>query len=200
MRPEGGKAVGGGGSPCGEGADAAGSVILAESAPCQVLDVGGACWATLVAAAGASAEPVPPPEGTVKNEAKAVLVAGKNSRRPERQSLAAITRVTNLPERAERSSILIRGPYVRKSRKSEDAKGSPPQAALSGWGTSPLKPTRGMGEARVRSPQARMRKIPPSSGGMRLLDPVRLCSVAGSGQRDRKSAFSLALPSRYSRV
>ena len=55
MRPEGGKAVGGAGSPCGEGADAPGSVISAESAPCEVLDVGGTCWATLVAAVGDSA-------------------------------------------------------------------------------------------------------------------------------------------------
>ena len=43
-----------------------------------------------------------------------------------------------------------------------------------------------------------MRKIPPSSTGMRLLDPVRSCSVAGPGKRDRKSAFPLALPLRYS--
>ena len=77
MRREGGKAVGGAGSPCREGADAAGSVITAESAPCGVLDVGGACWATLVVAAGASAEPAPPPEGTAKNKAKAMSVAGK---------------------------------------------------------------------------------------------------------------------------
>ena len=77
MRPEGGKAVGGAGSPCGKGADAAGSVISAESAPCEVLDVEGACWATLVVAAGASAKPVPPPEGTEKTETKAVSVAGK---------------------------------------------------------------------------------------------------------------------------
>ena len=69
MRPEGGKGVGDAGSPCGEGADAAGSVISAESASCEVLDMGGACWATVVKAAGASAEPVPPPEDT---EAKAV--------------------------------------------------------------------------------------------------------------------------------
>ena len=77
MRPEGGKAVGGAGSPCGEGSDAAGAVVSAESAPCGVLDVGGACWATLVAAAWASAEPVPPPEGTAKTEAKALSAEGK---------------------------------------------------------------------------------------------------------------------------
>ena len=159
MRPVGGKAVGGAGSPCGEGADAAGSVISAESAPCEVLDVGGACWATLVA------EPVPPPEGTAKTEAKAVSVAGKNSQRPRQQSpvvTAAVKRSTNLPEGAERSSILIRGLCVRKSRKPKEAKGSPPKTALSGWGTSPLKPTPGIGEARVRITQApwRVRQKP----------------------------------------
>ena len=79
MRPEGGKAVGGDGSPCGEGADAAGSVIAVESAPCNVLDEEGACRVTLVTAAGASADPVPPSEGTAKTEAKAASAAGKFS-------------------------------------------------------------------------------------------------------------------------
>ena len=143
------------------------------------------------------------PGGYGKNRSESSVGGRKISPRPGRQSsvvTAAVTRATNLPEGAESSSILTRGPCVRKSRKSEEAKGSPPKTALSGWGTSPLKPTSGIGEARVRSPQARMRKIPPSSTGMRLLDPVRSCSVAGTGKRDRKSAFLLALPLRYSRV
>ena len=37
----------------------------------------------------------------------------------------------------------------------------------------------------MRNRHARMRKIPPSSTGMRLLDPVRPCSVAASGKLDR---------------
>ena len=101
MRPEGGKAVGGAGSPFGKGADAAGSVIVAESAPCEVLDGEGGCWTTLVAAAVASAEPVPPSEGTAKTEARAVSAAGNTSPRPGRQSsvaTAAVTRATNLAE------------------------------------------------------------------------------------------------------
>ena len=89
---------------------------------------------------------------------------------------------------------------ANNSGTSEEAKGSPPKTALSGRGTSPLEPTPGIGDARVRSPEARMRKIPPSSTGIRLLDPVRSCSVAGPGKRDRKSAFLLALSLRYSRV
>ena len=39
-----------------------------------------------------------------------------------------------------------------------------------------------------------MKKIPPSSMGARLPGPLRSCYVADSGQRDRKSAFPLALP------
>ena len=77
MRPEGGKAVGGAGSPDGEGVDAARSVIAAESAPREVLDGEGACWATVIAAAGASTEPMPPSEGAAKTEAKAVSASGK---------------------------------------------------------------------------------------------------------------------------
>ena len=46
MKPEGGEAVGGAGLPGGEGVYAAGSVIAAELAPCEVLVGGGACWAT----------------------------------------------------------------------------------------------------------------------------------------------------------
>ena len=102
MRPEGDKAVGGAGSPGGEGADAAGSVI-AE----------GICCATAVAAAGASPQLVPISEVTSKTEATAVSAARNNSPRPGRRSAVmtvAYTRVTNLPGVAERSPILIRGP------------------------------------------------------------------------------------------
>ena len=130
MRPEGDKAVGGAGSPCGEEVDAAGSVISAQSAPSEVLDVGGAWWATLVAAAGASAEPVPPPEGTAKTEAKAVSAAGKNYPRAGRQSsvvTAADTRATNLPEGTEKSSIFTCGPCVRKSQNPKRQKGAHPK-------------------------------------------------------------------------
>ena len=62
MRPEGGKTVGGAGSSGVEEADVVKSVIAAESAPCEVLVWEVACWATTVAAAWASAEPVPPSE------------------------------------------------------------------------------------------------------------------------------------------
>ena len=80
MQPERGEAVGGAGSLGGEGADAAGSVIAAESAPCEVLVGKTECWATAIAAAGAFSEPVPSLESTAKTDAKAVLAAGKNLR------------------------------------------------------------------------------------------------------------------------
>ena len=124
LMPESGKAVGGAGSPCGEGAGTDGSVISAESTPCGVLDVGGTCCVTLIAAAGASMEPVPPPKVTGKTEVTAVSAAGKNSPPLGRQSsmvTAAATRATIIPEGEERSSIFIRGPCVRKSRKFEEA-------------------------------------------------------------------------------
>ena len=85
----------------------------------------------------------------------------------------AETRATNVPEGAERSSILIlvRGPFVRKSQKSTEMKRNPPKAVVSVRGTCPPKPTPGSGEERVRSPYEV--DIPPSSKGLRLVDPLR---------------------------
>ena len=99
MRSEGVKAVGGAGSPGGERVDAAGSVIAAESARCE-----GARWVTALAAAGASAEPVPPLEGTAQTEAKTVSAAGKKYPRPGRRS----TVVTVEDTQATRSPKKIR--------------------------------------------------------------------------------------------
>ena len=61
-------------------------------------------------------------------------------------------------------------------------------------GISPPKPTPGIGGEGVLSQQTFMRYIPPSSTGLRLVDPLRSCFVAGSGKRDRKSALPFALP------
>ena len=99
MRPQGGNAVVGAGSPGGERTDASESVMATELAPCE-----GACLATAIAAAGASAEPVPPSEGTPKNEAKAVSAAGKIAPRSGRQSTvvtAADARTTKRPSPAD---------------------------------------------------------------------------------------------------
>ena len=86
--------------------------------PCVEL-LEGVGWATVVAAAGASAEPVLTSMGTAKTEAKALSAAGKARPRPgQRSTLAteAETRPTKLPEGAERSPILIRGPCVRNRK------------------------------------------------------------------------------------
>ena len=110
---------------------------------------------TVVAAAGASAEPVPTSVGTAETEVKSLSAAGKARPRPGQRSTVATdteTRATNLPEGAERSLILKRGPCVRKSQKSAEVKGSPPKTALSVLGTSPPKPTPGIGEEGVFSP------------------------------------------------
>ena len=68
MRSEDGFTVGGAGEPGEAGADAVGPVVSTESVPCVGL-LGGVGWATAVATAGASAEPVPTSVGTAKTEA-----------------------------------------------------------------------------------------------------------------------------------
>ena len=118
MRSEDGVTVGGAGEPGEAGADALGPVVSIESVPCVGL-LEGFGWATAVAAAGASAEPAPTLAGTAKTETKSLSAAGKARPRPGQRptvAMGAETRVTNLPEGAEGSSILIRGPCVRKSQ------------------------------------------------------------------------------------
>ena len=142
MQPEGDKIYRGAGLLGDEGADTAGSVVAAGSSPCLCKTIvgRGASWATVVAAAGASAAPASPPEGTTKTEPKAALAVDEKALGPGRRSTVATgadIQATNLPEGAERSSILIRGPCARKSRKSEELKGSPPKTALSVRGPTP---------------------------------------------------------------
>ena len=116
MRSEDDFTVGGAGRPGEEGADAVGPVVSTDSVPCAVL-VEGVGWATAVAAAGASAETVPTSVGTAKTEEKSLSAAGKDRPWPGKPSTGATdaqTRATNLREGAERSSIPICGPCVRK--------------------------------------------------------------------------------------
>ena len=71
-----------------------------------------------IAAARASAEPVPPSMDMAKTEAKTVSGAGRIDPRPVQPSVVATEaeiRATNLPRGAERLSSLIRGSCVRKS-------------------------------------------------------------------------------------
>ena len=136
MRSEDGLTVWGAREPGEAGADAVGPVASTESAPCVGLPEG-VGWATAVAAAGASPEPLPISVGTAITETKSLSAAGKVRPRPAQRSTVATdaeTRATKLPEEAERSSILIRGPCVRKSQKSAEVKGSPPQDSAFGAG------------------------------------------------------------------
>ena len=80
MRSEDGFAVGGAGEPGETGADTVGPVVSTESVPCVELLQKGVDWATVVAAAGAYAEPVPTSVGTAKTEAKALSAEGKPAR------------------------------------------------------------------------------------------------------------------------
>ena len=142
MQSEDGFTFGGAGEPGEAEADAVGPVVSTESVACVGL-LEGVGWATAVAAAGASAEPAP-----ATTEAKSLSAACKVRPPPGQRSTVATdaeTRATNLPEGAERSSILLRGPCVRKSQKSTEVKGSPPKAVPSARDTSPPKPTPGIG-------------------------------------------------------
>ena len=114
MRSEDGFAVWGAGEPGEAEADAVGPVVSTESVSCVEL-LEGVGWATVVAPAGASAEPVPTSVGPAKTASKSLSAAGKACPRPGQQSTVvteAETRATKLSEGAERSSILIRGPCV----------------------------------------------------------------------------------------
>ena len=119
MRSEGDVADVGAGLPSEAGADTVGPVVAAESVSCVELLDRGVGWVTVVAAARASAGPVPPSLGTAKkNEAQTVSAAGEIDPRPVQPSAVvteAEARPMNLPREAERPSILVRGPCVRKS-------------------------------------------------------------------------------------
>ena len=79
MRPQDGITVGGIGEPDEAGADAVGPVVSTESVPCVgFLERVG--WVTAVAAAGASAEPVPTSVGTAKTEANRCRLQAKSAR------------------------------------------------------------------------------------------------------------------------
>ena len=138
MRSEDGLTFGDAGEPGEAGADEVGPVVSTESVHCVGL-LNRVGWATAVAAAGASAEPASTSVSTAKTEEKSLSAVGKARPRPGHRSTVVMdteARETILPEEAERSPILIRGPYVRKSQKSA-VKGSPPKTALSVRGTSP---------------------------------------------------------------
>ena len=137
------------------------------------------------------------PEDTASTGVKVASAAGQNGARLRRSSSIPTkeeTRATNLPVGAERSSFLIRGPCARESLKSVEVRGSPPKTALSGRGTNPPKPMPGTDVEGVSRPQALTRRMTSLSTGVRRLEPLRSCSVAGCGNRERNSALPFALP------
>ena len=80
MWSEDGFAVGGAGEPGETGADTVGPVLSTEAVSCEELLAKRVGWATVVAAAGVSAEPGPTSVGTAKTEAKALSAARKLAR------------------------------------------------------------------------------------------------------------------------
>ena len=88
MRFEDSLTVWGAGEPGKAEADAVGPVVSTESVPCVELLEGVSC-ATVVAAVGASAEPVPTSAGTSKTEAKSLSAAAKAHPRPGHRSTVA---------------------------------------------------------------------------------------------------------------
>ena len=88
---------------------------------------------------------------------------------------------------------LHRGTWARKSRTSVEVKTNPPKMAVSGWGTSPPKPVPGTGVKGGCMPQALTRYMASSSAGMGRLEPLRSCSVASCGSREKKSASTAGL-------
>ena len=106
MRSEDGLAVGGAGEPGETGADTVGPAVSTESVPCVELLDKGVGWATFVAVAGASVEPVLTSVGAAKTEAKSLSAAGKARPRPGQRSTVATeakTLATNLSEGAAMS-------------------------------------------------------------------------------------------------
>ena len=147
MQPEDGKAVRGAGSPGGEGADAAGSVIAAESAPCEVLQ-GRSMLGDSRRGSGDFCRACTALRRHGKNRSESDVDGRKNDPQPGRQSIvtAADTRTMNIPEGAERSPVLIRCPRARKPQKNEEAKWSPHRPRS--WGGAPAHPSQHRGSVR----------------------------------------------------
>ena len=122
MRSEDVFAVGGAGEPGETGADTVGPVVSMESVPCVELLEKGVGWATVVAAAGASAEPAPTSVGTDKTETKSLSAASKARPRPGHRSTVATeveTRETNSPkeQKGRQSSYVARVCENRENRR-----------------------------------------------------------------------------------
>ena len=158
MWPESGKTAKEVRLPGVEGADAAGPVSTAEVSPLEMLVGRGACCVTVVAAAGASAEPLPeplpPPKGTTKTKAKAVLTVGEPP--PAITVIAGGDRSRYTSDESPQRSRNAVNPHawlvyakvakIRRGGRQPNHDGA--IGAGHQRGTSPLKPTRGVGEER----------------------------------------------------
>ena len=137
MRSEDGFAVGGAGEPGETEADADGPVVSTESVPCVELLEKGVGWATVVAAAGASTEPVPTSVGAAKTEARGQLQAktarGRDSDQRRRRRQKHDRRDSSKEQKGRQFSYVAR---VCENRKWSEVKGSPPKTVLSVRGTS----------------------------------------------------------------
>ena len=157
MRSENGFAVWDAGKPGEVEVDTVGPVVSTESVPCVEL-LEGVGRATVVAATGPSAEPVPTSVGTAKNRSESVV--GCRQSPP-----AAGTAIdgggggrNTSDETLRRSRKVVKSSYVvrvcENQKQMAEVKGSPPKTVLSERGASPPKPTPRIGEKGVLSPQA----------------------------------------------
>ena len=84
-------------------------------------------------------------------------------------------------------------PVCAKIATTSGGQGETTQDCAIGLGHEPIQADAGN---RVCGPQALTRCVTSSSTGVRRLEPLRSCSVAGCGSRERKSALPLAPPFR----
>ena len=141
-------------------------------------------------------------EATAKTWVRVTSVAGQNGARPRRSSpvpTKAETRATNLTMGAEKAVNPHTWPVCPKIAKISGGKGEPTQDSAIGLGHQPTLANAGDRWGVIR-PQALTRYIASSSTGVRRLQPLRSCSVAGCGNRKKKSALPFALRFRYSSV
>ena len=112
MRSEGGAADGGAGVPSDAEADTVEPVVAAESASrVELLSEGIGC-ATVIAAARASAEPVPLSVGMEKNKTNTVSAAGDINPRPVQPSAVATEVKTRASDESPRGIRNTANPYT----------------------------------------------------------------------------------------
>ena len=144
------------------------------------------------------------PEGTARTGVKVASAAGHNGVRSRRSSPVP-TKSRNTGDECPGGSRKVVNPHTwpvrAKIAKMSGGKGEPTQRRRYRVG-APAHPSQcpGIDAEGVSRPQALTRNMASSSTGLRRLKPLRSRSVAGCGNRDRKSALPFAPPFRCSRV